>query len=64
MEASGHARWFERLLGELRFALWIGDAAEISDFSACSWEAMPKITVGLAPGLCAHGQDWTVQRGV
>ena len=29
MEASGHARWFERLLGELQFALWIGDAAEI-----------------------------------
>jgi transposase len=30
MEASGHARWFERLLGELNFELWIGDAAEIS----------------------------------
>src|ERR1700752_4561194 len=29
MEASGHARWFERLLAELRFELWIGDAAEI-----------------------------------
>src|SRR6266550_3418422 len=29
MEASGHARWFERLLGELNFELWIGDAAEI-----------------------------------
>jgi P-type E1-E2 ATPase len=29
MEASGHARWFERLLGELRLELWIGDAAEI-----------------------------------
>jgi transposase len=29
MEASGHARWFERLLGELRFELRIGDAAEI-----------------------------------
>jgi hypothetical protein len=29
MEASGHARWFERLLGELQFELWIGDAAEI-----------------------------------
>src|SRR4051794_31047956 len=24
MEASGHARWFERLLGELQFELWIG----------------------------------------
>jgi transposase len=30
MEASGHARWFERLLSELQFELWIGDAAEIS----------------------------------
>lgn len=29
MEASGHARWFERLLGELPIELWIGDAAEI-----------------------------------
>jgi transposase len=28
MEASGHARWFERLLAELQ-ELWIGDAAEI-----------------------------------
>jgi hypothetical protein len=23
MEASGHARWFERLLSELQFELWI-----------------------------------------
>ena len=29
MEASGHARWFERLLGEVNFELWTGDAAEI-----------------------------------
>ena len=29
MEASGHARWFERLLEELSFELWIGDAAKI-----------------------------------
>jgi transposase len=29
MEASGHARWFERLVGELQFELGIGDAAEI-----------------------------------
>src|SRR5271165_6490894 len=29
MEASGHARWFERLMGELRIEVWIGDAAEI-----------------------------------
>jgi transposase len=29
MEASGHGRWFERLLRDLQFELWIGDAAEI-----------------------------------
>src|SRR5580658_5945216 len=29
MEASGHGRWFERLLSELHFELWIGDAAKI-----------------------------------
>src|ERR1700687_2493025 len=29
MEASGQARWFERLLAELQFELLIGDAAEI-----------------------------------
>jgi transposase len=29
MEASGHARWFERLLGELHIELWVGDAAVI-----------------------------------
>ncbi|MFZ0762100.1 MAG: hypothetical protein WAM69_19290 [Candidatus Sulfotelmatobacter sp.] len=29
MEASGHVRWFERLLAELQVELWIGDAAEI-----------------------------------
>src|ERR1700689_2581077 len=28
MEASGPARWFERLVAELQFELWIGDAAE------------------------------------
>ena len=30
MEASGHARWFERLLAELNIELWIGDATEIA----------------------------------
>ena len=29
MEASGHARWFERLLIDLQFELWIGDAAAV-----------------------------------
>jgi hypothetical protein len=30
MEASGHARWFERLLAELQCELWTGDAAAIN----------------------------------
>ena len=29
IEATGHARWLERLLAELGFELWIGNAAEI-----------------------------------
>ena len=29
MESSGHSRWFERLLHDLGFELWIGDPAEI-----------------------------------
>jgi transposase len=29
IEATGYARWFERLLTELGIELWIGDAAEI-----------------------------------
>lgn len=29
MEATGYARWFERLLTELGFELWIGDPARI-----------------------------------
>lgn len=29
MEASGHSRWFERLIAELGFELWIGNPAAI-----------------------------------
>ncbi len=29
LEATGHSRWFERLLVELNYELWIGDPAEI-----------------------------------
>jgi transposase len=29
IEASGHSRWFERSLAELKFELWIGDPAQI-----------------------------------
>src|SRR5215510_7461361 len=29
IEATGHSRWFERLLGELKYELWVGDPAQI-----------------------------------
>src|ERR1700689_2762369 len=29
MEATGYSRWFERILAELGFELWIGDPAKI-----------------------------------
>jgi transposase len=29
MEATGHSRWFERLLAELNFESWVGDPAQI-----------------------------------
>jgi hypothetical protein len=29
MEATGYSRWFERLLTELGFGLWVGDPTEI-----------------------------------
>jgi hypothetical protein len=36
IEATGHARWFERLLAELKLELWIGNAAEYPKRKACS----------------------------
>ena len=30
LEASGHTRWFERLLAELEMELWIGNPAKIA----------------------------------
>src|SRR5258708_30898717 len=33
MEASGHARWFERLLAELQFELWIPPSASLLSLS-------------------------------
>src|SRR5690349_15971285 len=29
MEATWHCRWFERLLAELHYELWVGDPAQI-----------------------------------
>src|SRR6202051_983945 len=30
IEASGHTRWFERLLAELEMELWIGNTAKVA----------------------------------
>jgi hypothetical protein len=40
MEASGHARWFECLLSELQFELWIGGAAAVRT----KWEQVGELT--------------------
>ena len=42
MEATGYSRWFERLLAELGFELWIGDPAEIKapHFSPATTESL------------------------
>ena len=49
MEASGHARWFERLLIELQFELWIGDAVGV--FSSWSRQRLFR--------LCLHETSTT-----
>ena len=41
IEATGHARWFERLLAELGFELWIGDPAEIKSRASPEAEDRP-----------------------
>jgi hypothetical protein len=45
IEATGHTRWFERMLAELGQELWIGDAAgetgdrrDVPDFSVNRWQ--------------------------
>ena len=49
MEASGHARWFERLLAELNIELWLGDAAVIR----AKRGRKPKTE---SPGCTAHSE--------
>src|SRR5258708_36410603 len=44
MEASGQARWFERLLAELNIELWIGDATEIARKRERKQKAAPPCT--------------------
>jgi hypothetical protein len=55
MEATGYARWFERLLAELGFKLWIGDPAAAdarkslsANFDTESGESGPS-TTAVAP---------------
>jgi hypothetical protein len=58
MEASGHARWFERLLGDLHFELWIGDAAEIRSKRGASRKRiarMPNCCCGCCWKIAFHG---------
>src|SRR5207245_1973579 len=50
MEAGGHARWFERLLAELQFELWIGDAARISKQRVRKQKTGCAIAAALAAG--------------
>jgi hypothetical protein len=53
MEASGQARWFERLLAELQIELWIGDAAEIQSKRAGKQRAAKSVrTITFISFLC------------
>jgi transposase len=59
MEASGHARWFEGLLAELQFELWIGDATEIQSKRACKQktdrqDAQHILKLMLKDDFCRH----------
>jgi len=47
MEATGYSRWFERLLAELGFEVWIGDAAEIKRLRVRKQKTTAKM-----PDLC------------
>ena len=60
MEASGHARWCERLLVKLNFELWMGDAAAIrakrvrkqkTDRQECAAHSGPAAGGSFSPNL-------------
>jgi hypothetical protein len=55
MEASGEARWFERLLAELNLELWIGDTAEIRAMRV-------RKTEDRSPGCAAYSETHTEGR--
>jgi hypothetical protein len=49
MEATGYSRWFERLLAELGFELWIGDPAEIKAGRVRKQKVRPRVCSTAAP---------------
>ena len=52
MEATGHSRWFERLLAELGFELWIGppcrDRSQASEEAEVRLRGRPTFTQAVA----------------
>jgi hypothetical protein len=52
MEASGHGRWFQRLLSELHFELWIGSARTFVRLSSLT-------SIVLGDGLISWGSAST-----
>jgi hypothetical protein len=57
MEASGHARWFERLLADLQFELRIEDAAEISPSQVAGMNLHWRTTSNACFSSLAFGRD-------
>ena len=58
MEASGHARWFERLLAELQFELRIGDAAEIRTKRVRKQNVAHVAGCPTCGSFAEHGEHW------
>jgi hypothetical protein len=57
MEATGHARWFERLLAELGFQSWIVDPADWnSDGDCCALIRLPSLLTTPIP-VVWHNHD-------
>ncbi len=54
MEASGHARWFERLLGELQFELWVWGMRRVCEVCSCAARNATPVGLGLGLVKCAN----------
>ena len=61
MEATGYSRWFERLLAELGFEVWMGDPAEIK--SQASEEAEDRPQGCPTPAEAAAGKSLSANLG-